>query len=327
MTERRNDSQGEGSADGPWPMLRAQPRTFFKTPLCTDLDELDADVAFIGVPFDQGTSARPGARYGPDAIRDVRGYSYADPYGQLQKGAEGFFDIDVGDELLRGITMADCGNVVIIASEVVQNFKKVTSVVEKVVEKGSFPVAVGGDHAITFPVVRGLGRFAPLNIVHFDAHMDYSHDTQGVQLTHGSPIRRCRELPFVDHITSVGIRATRRKPYEESQRDGSLIITTRRFHELGPQAVVDLIPSAENLYITLDIDVMDPSLAPGTGTPEIGGLRYQEIRECLTALVKKSNLVAVDLVEVAPPYDSSEITSQLAAKLIVDVLATRFPSR
>jgi agmatinase len=156
--------------------------------------------------------------------------------------------------------------------------------------------------------------------------MDYTHDVQGVMHTHGSPIRMCHELLFVSHITSVGIRTARRKPYEESQKDGNLVITTKRFHQIGPRAVVDLIPKGENLYITLDIDVMDPSQAPGTGTPETGGLGYHETRECLVALVDKCNLVGFDLVEVAPPYDSSEITVQVAASLIIDILAARFPS-
>ncbi len=310
-----------------WPITRAQPRSFFRAPLCDNLDELDADVAFLGVPFDQGTGGRPGARYGPDAVRDwPRVYSYEDPSGQ-QRQAEGYFDIDERDERLLGVTMADCGNVTIVPSEVIRNFRKLTQATEKIVERGAFPVVVGGDHAITFPVVRGLSKFGPLNVVHFDAHMDYTHETQGVLYTHGSPIRRCRELDFVDHITSLGIRAARRRPYEESQRDGSLIISTRRFKELGPQGVVDLIPSGENLYVTFDIDVMDPSQAPGTGTPEVGGLYYEEARDCLVALVERDNLVAFDVVvEVAPPYDSSEITTQLAARLIIDVLSTKFPS-
>ena len=307
-----------------WPMIRAQPRSFFKAPLCTNLDELNANVAFIGVPFDQGTFGRPGARFGPDAVRDApRAYVYADSYGQQQE-AEGFFDIDAGRELLRDVTMADCGNVIVMPSEVLGTFDKITRVVEKVVERGSLPVVVGGDHAITFPVVRGLSRFEPLNIVHFDAHMDYSHDYHGSLYTHGSPIRRCRELLFINHISSVGIRSARRKPYEEALLDGNLIITTREFRRMGPQKVADLIPSAENLYITLDIDVFDPSQAPGTGTPEIGGLYYQEVLDCITVLVKKSNLVGFDLVEVAPPYDSSEITAQLAARIIIDVLAASF---
>ena len=155
MTEQSDVTQYIESQEEPWPMLRAQPRSFFKSPLCSDLETLDADVAFIGVPFDQGTFGRPGARFGPDAIRDApRAYSYAGNYGQ-QSEAEGFFDIDAGDELLRGVTMADCGNITIVPSEVIENFNKLTKAVEKVVERGSFPVVVGGDHAITFPVVRG----------------------------------------------------------------------------------------------------------------------------------------------------------------------------
>ena len=327
MTERNDANRPAEPSEESWPILRAQPRSFFKAPLCANLDDLNADVAFIGMPFDQGTLGRPGARYGPDAIRDApRVYSYTDPFGRQQE-AEGFFNIEAGEELLRGVTMADCGNITTIPSNVHRNFDKLTQAVGKVVERGSFPVVVGGDHAITYPVVRGLSKFAPLNIVHFDAHLDYSHDYQGELFTHGSPIRRCRELSFVNHITSVGIRTARRQPYEDSQRDGSLIITTGQFRQLGPTGVVAQIPRGESLYITLDIDVMDPSQAPGTGTPEIGGLFYQEMRECLVALVAQSNLIGFDLVEVAPPYDSSELTSQLGAAFIIDILAARFPSK
>lgn len=313
--------------DEVWPDIRSQSRSFFRAPLCTDMDELNADVALIGVPFDQGTLGRPGARFGPDAIRDApRTYAYSDPYGS-QAEAGGFFDVDAQDELLRGITMADCGNITVVPSEVVRNFDKITSAVAKAVERGAFPAVVGGDHAITFPVVRALSKFAPLNIVHFDAHLDYTHDVQDNLYTHASPIRRCRELDHVGHISSIGIRAARRKPFEESQRDGTLVVSTQQFREMGPQAVASAIPKGENLYITFDIDVMDPSQAPGTGTPETGGLFYEEARACIVELVKKSNLVGFDMVEVAPPYDSSQLTAQVAARLIVDILTARFPSR
>ena len=109
--------------------------------------------------------------------------------------------------------------------------------------------------------------------------------------------------------------------------DGSLIISTNRFKELGPSGVVDLIPQSQNLYITFDIDVMDPSQAPGTGTPEIGGLFYEEVRDCVVRLIQKQNVVAFDMVEVSPPYDSSDITAQLAARLIIDMLTAKFPSK
>ena len=317
----------EPPPDSGWPNLRAQPRTFFRAPLCADLDTLNADIALIGVPFDQGTLGRPGARFGPNALRDApRTYSYSDPYG-AGAAAGGFFDIDSEDELLRGVTMADCGDITIVPSEVEGNFAKITAAVEQIARRGALPVAVGGDHAITFPVVRGLSQFAPLNIVHFDAHLDYTHDIQGVLHTHASPIRRCRELPFVGHISSLGLRSVRRVPYQEAARDGSLLISVRRFRELGPEGVAAAIPRGANLYITFDIDVMDPSTAPGTGTPETGGLFYEETAACLRALVSRSNLVGLDLVEVAPPYDSSELTVQVAARLLLDILAARFPSR
>ena len=125
----------------------------------------------------------------------------------------------------------------------------------------------------------------------------------------------------------MGIRSARRTPYEEAVRDGSLIVSGRRFRELGAQAVAELIPPAENLYVTFDVDVLDPSLAPGTGTPETGGLFYQEARDCLMAILERSNLVAFDIVEVAPPYDYSELTVQVACRLMQDILAARFPSR
>ena len=307
--------------------LDHRPRTMFRAPHRTDIDSLDVDVAFIGMPFDQGTLGRPGARFGPDALRDApRAYSYSDPYGG-NNDAEGFFDADVGDELLRGVTMADCGNLSVSASDVVHNFNRLASVVERVALTGAMPVILGGDHAITFPAVAGLSRFAPLDIVHFDAHLDYTHHYHGAMLTHGSPIRRCQELDFVANITSIGIRSVRRAPYEEAISHGNTIITARQFHDTGPEAVAESIPVGSNLYVTFDVDVLDPTQAPGTGTPEVGGLFYEEARRCLTTLVQRSNLVAFDVVEVSPPYDLSDLTAQVAARLVADILAARFPSR
>ena len=235
----------------------------FRVPQCSNIDELEADVAFVGMPFDQGTFGRPGARHGPDALRDApRAYSYLDPYGQ-GKDAEGFFDADAGDELLRGVTMADCGNVSVSPSEVVHNFERLAGVVQRIARRGAMPVILGGDHAITFPAVAGLGQFAPLDIVHFDAHLDYTHHYQGALLTHGSPIRRCHELEHVASITSVGIRSVRRQPYEEALNHGNDIITARQFRETGPEAVAESIPVGANLYITFDVDVLEPNPRPG----------------------------------------------------------------
>lgn len=309
------------------PALDARPRTMFRAPRCINIAELDAAVAFIGMPFDQGTLGRPGARYGPDALRDApRAYAYADPYGAGQD-AEGFFDADAGGELLRGVTMADCGNVTVTPSDVLRNFERLAGVVAQVAARGAMPVILGGDHAVTFPAVAGLKDYAPLDIVHFDAHLDYTHHYQGAALTHGSPIRRCRELAHVGRITSIGIRSVRRAPYEEAIAHGNGVITARQFRALGPEAVAERVPAGSNLYITFDVDVLDPTQAPGTGTPEVGGLSYDECRRCLAALASRGSLVAFDIVEVAPPYDVAELTAQVAARLAADILAARFPSR
>ncbi|MDP6451988.1 MAG: agmatinase [SAR202 cluster bacterium] len=323
--QHNRDQASQNESLQTWPDIRARPRTFFNTPLCDDLSTLNSDIAFVGMPFDQGTFGRPGARYGPDGVRDARSYTYFSQ--QDGQEAVGYFSSDVGAELLKNVTMADCGNITVVPSDVNQNFKKLTDVVEKIAERGAFPVVVGGDHAITFPVVRGLGIFDPVDIVHFDAHMDYSHETQGVLYTHGSPIRRCHELPFVRNISSIGIRKESRKVYDEAIADGNLIVTTGRFKTLGAQAAMDLVPPSENLYVTLDIDVLDPVHAPGTGTPETGGLYYEEMRESLICLARNHKIVGFDIVEVAPPYDQSEITTMVAAKLIIDFLGEIFPSK
>ena len=234
MTERDEDNRPPGAAGEDWPILRAQPRSFFKAPLCVDLEDLNADVAFIGMPFDQGTAgaARRPLR-SPDAIRDApRAYSYTDPFGRQQE-AEGFFNIEAGDELLRGVTMADCGDITTIPSNVHRNFDKLTQAVAKVVERGSFPVVVGGDHAITYPVVRGPGPLRSPEHRPLRRPPGLLPRLPGRAVHSRHPVRRCRELPFVNHITSVGIRTARRQPYEDSQRDGSLIITTSRFPHPG----------------------------------------------------------------------------------------------
>ena len=313
----------ERTADETWPDSRAQPRSFYGAPLCADLDELAAQVAFLGVPFDQGTSGRPGARYGPDGIRDARTYGYYSWMDNTE--APGYYDIDTSLEHLKGVTMADCGNISIVASDVERNFWKTTRVVRKILERGAFLVAVGGDHAITFPVARGFDRFGSLDVVHFDAHLDFTDHNQGVRYTHGSPIRRVSELPFVRNITQIGIRLGGKKPVEEAQERGNRIVTTDRFRAIGPEAAVAQVPECDAIYVTVDIDVLDPVYAPGTGTPAPGGLTYFELRAALQALARRGRIVGMDMVEVAPPYDCAEITTRNASKLIIDFLAAIFP--
>ena len=322
MTQERRRRRKLGHEG--WPVSRARPRSFFRTPLCGDLASLSADVAFLGVPFDQGTYQRPGARYGPNAIRDVeRVYEYMDPWED--KEAAGYFDVDAGATLLQGVTMADCGDVTILPADVERNLDKVTRAVAAILERGAFPIIVGGDHSITFPAVRAFEHFAPLDVVHLDAHEDFSHSLQGVQYHHGCPIRRVRELPFVRNITSVGIRWARKDVYEEALRLGVRHVTAEEFLREGAARIAEAVPSTESLYISLDVDVLDPAYAPGTGTPVPGGLSYFQVRDFLKALARCSRVVGFDVMEVAPAYDWAQTTAMNAAKLIIDLLSVVFP--
>ena len=312
--------------EGPWPASRAVPISFFRAPLVDDLDSLDSDIAFIGVPYDQGTYARPGARYGPNGIRYINDvYSYAGPL--QQKIAQGYFDIDRQKTMLRNVTMADCGDVTIIPSNVEKNFAKITHTVRKIIANGAFPVIVGGDHSITFPAARGFDSYPDLDVVHFDAHMDFSHELQVTFYNHGCPIRRCFDLPNVRNITSIGIRKANKIVYDDALSKGVNLVTTDQFRAMGPEAAIAQVPAGGNVYLTVDVDVMDPVQMPGTGSPAPGGLSYFEMRDSLIALTKRVNIVGCDFVEVAPPYDHAETSTMCAAKLILDLLAEIFPSK
>ena len=314
------------SEDSRYAATRAVPRSFFRSPLCNNLNELNADIAFLGVPYDQGTYARPGARYGPDGIRNVdRVYEYLDHFED--KEGQGYFDVDAESVMLRGVTMADCGDVTILPADVDKHFAKLTTAVRQILDRGAFPAIIGGDHSITFPSVRGFDRYDPLDVVHFDAHIDFSHELQGTFYHHGCPIRRCYDLPFVRNITSVGIRLAREEVYADAISKGVKVITTEQFRAMGPEATVEQIPQGKNIYLTVDVDVMDPVQIPGTGTPAPGGLNYFEMRDALIALTKRGKIVGFDFVEVAPPYDQSEITTRFTAKLIIDLLSVLFPSK
>ncbi len=311
-----------------YPEVRAVPRSFFRTPLCTDMDKLNADIAFLGVPFDQGTGTfrRPGARYGPDGLRDVqRVYDYTDFFED--KEGQGFFDIDVAKVLLRGVTMVDCGNVTIIPSDVEKNFEKVTTAVRYIIKRGAFPMIIGGDHAITFPSIRAFDSYSSLDIVHFDAHLDFNHHNQTSLYTASNPIRRASELPFVRNITSIGVRDATEQAYKESQEYGVKVITVRQLKAMGAEATVAQVPQAENIYVTMDVDVLDPTHAPGTGIPVPGGLTFYELRDVIRAVTQRGLIVGFDVVELAPAYDWAEITTRNIARLILDVLGLLFPSK
>ena len=301
-------------------LLRQGWPTFYGAPTCLDLGELNADIAFLGVPLDSTTNDRPGSRFGPLAIRDVS-------MRYQRNNWDGWLDQESGEHILRNVTMADCGDVDIRVVDLAVNFSKITRAVGQILTAGAFPVLVGGDHAITFPTVQAFSR--PLNIVYFDAHLDFTDEWKGVRLSHDNPLRRVSELPFVRGITIIGIRGVLSwaNPYWEARESGALIIPSLELHQKGVDAALSRIPMLGDSYVSIDIDILDPAVAPGTGYPEPGGISYYELKQALLGIAHRAKVVGFDLVEVSPAFDTTQRTTRTAARIILDFLGVIFASR
>ncbi|MEP6644998.1 MAG: arginase family protein [Acidobacteriaceae bacterium] len=291
-------------------------RTFLGAPHVTKLDDLHADFAVLGVPFDEWTWGQPGARYGP---RDLRESSQEYNHDLT----EGFYYIDGDRTVLKGKHWADVGDIEIFPTVPAQTDDKITSAVRTILSKKAFPIVLGGDHSITFPVIRAFDT--PLTVIHFDAHLDTWNGAPG-NLDHASWVNRVAKLPGVKGIVQVGMRGLANDPEAvgNARKNHTTIITSEEIHRNGVTKALSQISPGGNIYITLDVDVMDPTLAPGTGTLEPGGLSFSEIDDLLTGVAAKGNLIGFDVVEVDPYRDSSGRTAQTAVRLMIDLLGAAF---
>ena len=292
--------------------------SFCRMPMCFDFTELQADVAIVGVCLDTGTTNRSGTRFGPRAIREA-----SMPYAMNYTPQSGFYDIEQRKQLLAGIRIVDCGDLSTLVTLVPETFDVITQSIKDIRARGAVPVVLGGDHSISFPVVRAFDD-TPLHLVQFDTHLDLMDEVVGIRLSHANPMRRISELEHVSGLTHIGIRGLMNPPgwLEEGEDGKSRFFTADEVHEKGAEFVAAQIPESENIYVTMDIDSLDPSEAPGTGTPEPGGLTYRQLRRMLRICAEKGKLVGMDLVEVNPLYDHSGRTAQIAARLIIDLLGS-----
>lgn len=295
-------------------------RTFLGAPYVKNLDELNADFAVLGVPFDEGTWGQPGERYGP---RDLRESSQE--YNHDLR--EGFYYIDGDRTVLKGKRWADVGDVLIYPTVPAQTNDKITAAVKKIIEKKVFPIVLGGDHSITFPVLRAVDSALAkdVTLVHFDAHLDTWNGEPG-NLDHASWVNRAAQLTHVKKIVQVGMRGLANDPEAigNARKVHSSIVTSEQIHAKGVEWALAQIPESENIYISLDVDVMDPSLAPGTGTLEPDGLSFRELDELLKGVAGKGKLLGFDVVEVNPNRDPSGRTAQTAIRLMIDLLGAAF---
>ncbi|QYX56190.1 agmatinase [Roseovarius sp. SCSIO 43702] len=274
----------------------------------------DVQVGLIGVPWDSGTTNRPGPRHGPRQLRD------ASTMMRAQHAVSSVRPFET-------VNCADLGDVGPNPADINDSMDRITAFYDEVVKAGILPLTAGGDHLTSLPVLRAVARKAPVGMIHFDSHTDLFHSYfGGTMYTHGTPFRRAVEEGLLDpkRVVQIGIRGTM---YDEEDRDfakaeGIRLILIEEFHRRG---VEDVMAEAREIagdgdtYVSYDIDFVDPTFAPGTGTPEVGGPNsYQALQVCRE--LKGVNIVGADMVEVSPPFDPSGGTAFLGVSVMYEIL-------
>lgn len=321
------------------PPVAVPPHSFFGAPVCRDLASFDHEVALLGVPYDQGSLipyCRVGQSQGPNAVRANPTFFYGgNPFDgppDADRPCVGFVCLDDGKEYLRGVTMADIGDVVIPPGDLRAFIATTTGVAQTIAARGAVLVSVGGDHSITFPLVRGMEPWGPLQVVHFDAHFDTRDTVAGSPYSHSSPIHRISELDFVERITQFGIRNfVSRESLAMAEKIGTVVVPGSELRAKGPaQAVAEYAPVGKNVYVTIDTDFFDWSIVPGTVLPEPGGFTLTEFRECIQVLVERSNVVGFDVVCLNPLVDTAwygGVTTRLVSYVMAYTLGYLFDAR
>jgi len=313
------------------PLIDPAPRTFFGVPSLRDLDALDSQVAFLGVPYDGGTpepGVPTGQRAGPAAAREATEaqFYYARLAGdEVDGGAEGWYDVEADRDYLVGVTMADVGDVAIQGSDTEANYGRITGAARAIAERGALMVAIGGDHSISFPLGRGMEPWGEFDVVHVDAHTDFLDELGGARLTGASQLRRLAELPFTGTVTALGIRNVDRAEVDGMRELGGRWATSLDVIERGADDVVrETVPQTEALYVSIDLDVLDSSIAPGHSLPEPGGLSYRQLRAILVQVARRGRVIGFDVVELNPARDPSGVTSRVTTWIVTHLLSEIF---
>lgn len=295
----------------------AGPATFARLPRIDEVS--DVDVAVMGVPFDSGVSYRPGARFGPAHVRESS--RLLRPYNPAQ-------DI----EPFAAQQVVDAGDLAINPFDIGTAINQIEAGARALMERSGRLLTIGGDHTIALPLLRALhAKHGPIAVVHFDAHLDTWDTYFGAAHTHGTPFRRASEEGLLDRsgCLHVGVRGPLYSTSDlvEDVELGFQVVHAREFDDIGIRGVGERIRARVEdrpLYVSVDIDVLDPAFAPGTGTPEAGGLTSRELLALLRSLAG-TNLVGADLVEVAPAYDHAEITGIAAAHVAYELISAMAP--
>jgi agmatinase len=284
----------------------------------------EADVVIVGAPFDGGTSHRAGARFGPQAIRttDYLPHDASRPH------------LALGVDPLRDLHVVDVGDVLMLPGEIEPALQRLEDAVAAVARAGAVPAVLGGDHTIALPDVTGVARtvgFGTVSVVHFDAHADTGDTQFGSLYGHGTPMRRLIESGACrgDRFLQIGLRgywpepATLEWMAEQGMRSYEMTeIVERGLEPVLTEAFAIAVDGCEHVWLSIDVDVVDPGMAPGTGTPEPGGLTARQLLDAVRRCAVELPVAGFDVVEVSPPYDGpGEVTAMLANRVVLEVLS------
>ena len=291
--------------------------TFARAPQSDLTGQWSADAAVLGIPFDIALGFRPGARFAPRAIRDAS-LRYALP-------PEGFYDLRTGAMRLSGIQLRDAGDVALPSLEPELARASIEEAASLLRTRCTLPVFIGGDHSVSYPILRAYGDVDDLHIVQIDAHLDYTDTRNGTRFSNSSPFRRASEdLCNLTHITVLGLRGLRtdREAVDAARARGHTLVPAWQLR--GLESAAEQLPQGKSVYLSFDVDVLDPAVLPATSSPEVDGLTYAEAMALVASTVQRNRLVGFDLVELAPNLDASGNSALLASRLIMETLAEAF---
>ncbi len=304
------------------PAFAGSGATFQKVPLVLDPEQLSgADVVVMGAPMDEFVTNRPGTRFGPRAIR------LADDSG----GDPRLRHIDAGIDPFEVLAIVDHGDAEVVPGNPLASHRAISEMVGRVLDAGAVPMILGGDHSIAYPNIRTVAErfeFGDLAVVQFDTHADTGTENWGVERAHGTPFYYLVEENIIpgDRLIQIGLRGywPWHEEFEWARNKGMRWHRMEEVDRLGIGAVIDIvmeeISDAPNLFLSVDIDVLDPAFAPGTGTPEPGGMTTRELLPAVRRLAAERGLAGMDLVEVSPPYDHADITAQAGNRIVMEAL-------
>lgn len=294
---------------------------FLRGDIREERTDFKSDIVFVGIPYDAGASNRPGARYGPQALRAA---SMLYSYGEKGRKFQGTYDAEKGKRILGGISIADAGDIETFSNDPNLTLEIIMEEMGKVYKASKVAVIAGGDHSISYGSVVQLGE--ECDVIHFDAHTDYMDTENDSYCAHGTVMNKVSQLAHVRRIVHCGIRGllNSEDSIGKAVKNGDIVITAEEVHKRGTGIIQEYLSKDVHHYITFDIDVLDPSIAPGTGTPEPGGFSYRQMRELLLIVGKTRKLRAIDVVEVNPLFDQTTNTAQHAVRLLIDLLGEHF---